>query len=264
MAHLKKIDCPVSKEILDKGLILWFPGPNSFSGEDCFELQVHGGTAVISAILNALRSLPDLRPAEPGEFTRKAFHNGKLDLIEVEGLADLLEAKTELQRKQALIQTEGVLNELYNSWRAVLVKAVAHIEAHIDFEESEILERELFKNTVTEVQIVYDNIKFYLNDGRKGEIISDGIKTVIIGASNVGKSSLLNNLCQSPAAIVSPIEGITRDLLQITLDINGYPVVLLDTAGLRKNTIDPVVEEGRKSLDISKIYVVIPTGNIQV
>ncbi|GLV46277.1 uncharacterized protein CBL_21502, partial [Carabus blaptoides fortunei] len=244
MAHLKKIYCPVSKEILDKGLILWFPGPNSFSGEDCFELQVHGGTAVISAILNALRSLPDLRPAEPGEFTRKAFHNGKLDLIEVEGLADLLEAKTELQRKQALIQTEGILSELYNSWRAVLVKSVAHIEAHIDFEESEILEKELFKNTVNEVQIVYDNIKSYLNDGRKGEIISNGIKTVIIGAPNVGKSSLLNNLCQRPAAIVSPIEGTTRDLLQITLDINGYPVVLLDTAGLRKITIDPVEEEG--------------------
>ncbi|CAH1116264.1 unnamed protein product [Phaedon cochleariae] len=243
-AILRRIKHPISKETLDRGLILWFPGPKSFTGEDSFELQVHGGIAVVNAILNALGSIPSLRLAEPGEFTRRAFHNAKLDLTEVEGLADLLQAETELQRRQAYLQTEGSLSKLYNKWKKTLTNGVAHVEAHIDFGETETLEPHLIEHVAKDIHILARDIEQHLADGRKGEILRNGVKTVILGEPNVGKSSLLNLLCERPAAIVTPIEGTTRDVLEVTLNIHGYPLVLADTAGLRSSTKDIIEKEG--------------------
>nr|XP_023024392.1 tRNA modification GTPase GTPBP3, mitochondrial isoform X1 [Leptinotarsa decemlineata] len=243
-AVLKHIKHPTTKETLDKGLVLWFPGPKSFTGEDSFELQVHGGLAVVNGILNALGSIPQVRLAEPGEFTRRAFFNAKLDLTEVEGLADLLQAETEIQRRQAFLQTEGSLSKLYNRWKGKLTNSVAHLEAHIDFEETETLEHNIIQTVTKNVEVLAKEIDEHLTDGRKGEILRSGVKTVILGEPNVGKSSLLNLLCQRPAAIVTPIEGTTRDVLEVTLNIAGYPLVLADTAGLNVTTKDVVEKEG--------------------
>ncbi|XP_049825370.1 tRNA modification GTPase GTPBP3, mitochondrial isoform X2 [Aethina tumida] len=217
---------------------------SSFTGEDSCELHVHGGLAVVNSVLTALGTLKDLRLAEPGEFTRRAFHNGKLDLTEVEGLADLLQAETEAQRKQAFLQTQGSLSKLYNKWKNILVRCVAHIEAHIDFEETETLDEGLINSVMTDVGTLKNEIQQHLCDGRKGETLRNGVKTVILGEPNAGKSSLLNILCQRPAAIVTPIEGTTRDILEVTLNIGGYPLVLADTAGLRSTTTDVVEKEG--------------------
>ncbi|XP_044256219.1 tRNA modification GTPase GTPBP3, mitochondrial [Tribolium madens] len=260
-AILRSIKHPSNHEILDKGLILWFPGPHSFTGEDCCEFHVHGGIAVVNSVLNALGSLPDLRLAEPGEFTRRAFHNGKLDLTEVEGLADLLQAETEIQRKQAFLQTQGALSKLYNKWRGSLIKSVAHIEAHIDFEETETIDEGVLEHIVKEIETMRDEIDKHLNDGRKGELLRNGVKTVILGEPNVGKSSLLNLLCKRPAAIVTPVEGTTRDILEVTLNIEGYPLVLADTAGLRTETDDIVEKEGiiraKRSYECADLVILV-------
>ncbi|KAF2882293.1 hypothetical protein ILUMI_23858 [Ignelater luminosus] len=243
-AILKNIKNPQNGEVLDKGLVLWFPGPRSFTGEDSCELQVHGGLAVINAILKALGSVKNLRLAEPGEFTRRAFYNGKLDLTEVEGIADLLAAETEVQRKQAFLQTEGYLSKIYQEWRSILIKCVANLEAYIDFEETDTLETNITNQVIETIQGLITVIKQYLNDGRRGECLRNGVQSVILGEPNVGKSSLLNILCQRPAAIVTPLAGTTRDILEITLDISGYPLILADTAGLHSHTKDIIEKEG--------------------
>ncbi|XP_063928457.1 tRNA modification GTPase GTPBP3, mitochondrial isoform X2 [Zophobas morio] len=216
----------------------------SFTGEDSCEFHVHGGLAVVNSVLEALSTVSECSLAEPGEFTKRAFFNGKLDLTEVEGLADLLAAETELQRKQAFLQTQGALSKLYNKWRGVLVKSVAHVEAHIDFEETETIDEGVLEKVVSDVTQLKDEIESHLADGRKGELLRTGVKTVILGEPNVGKSSLLNLLCKRPAAIVTPIEGTTRDILEVTLNIGGYPLVLADTAGLREETHDVIEKEG--------------------
>ncbi|ESP05670.1 hypothetical protein LOTGIDRAFT_103257 [Lottia gigantea] len=243
-SHLMKFYHPVSFEAIDKGLLLWFPCPKSFTGEDCAEFQVHGGSAVTTAMYDALGSIPGLRTAEAGEFTKRAFMNNKLDLTEVEGLADLIHAETEIQRKQALRQMDGDLSQLYMSWRQILVKCAANIEAYIDFGEDENIEDDVIQTVNEEIKKLYVKIENHLKDNRKGERLRSGVHVVIIGQPNVGKSSLLNLLCRRPAAIVSPIAGTTRDIIESAVNIGGYPVLLSDTAGLHQADDDIIEVEG--------------------
>ncbi|KAM3876324.1 5-taurinomethyluridine-[tRNA] synthase subunit GTPB3, mitochondrial [Diretmus argenteus] len=242
-ALLRSITNPRSKEVLDRGLILWFPGPHSFTGEDSAEFHIHGGPAVITAVLQALGSLPGMRPAEAGEFTRRAFHAGKLGLTEVEGLGDLIHAETEAQRKQALRQMSGELGRLYQEWSHKLKRCLAHVEAFIDFSEDELIEDGVLDQVDRSVCDLQAAMESHLKDERRGERLRSGVQVVIAGATNAGKSSLLNTLCQRPAAIVSPIAGTTRDVVETALDISGFPVVLSDTAGLRESP-DLVEREG--------------------
>ncbi|KAH9525397.1 tRNA modification GTPase gtpbp3, mitochondrial [Bulinus truncatus] len=218
-------------------------GPQSFTGEDITEFHVHGGPAVISSVLTALGSISGLKPAKPGEFTKQAFLNGKLDLTAIEGLGDLIHAETEAQRKQALRQMDGVLSDMYSHWRKRLIKCLANTAAFIDFHEEENIEDNVLEPVFTEVTNIENEISAHLNDGRRGERLRDGLHVVILGEPNVGKSSLLNAICQRPAAIVSPIAGTTRDVVETALNISDYPVLLSDTAGLRETT-DLVEKEG--------------------
>jgi tRNA modification GTPase len=218
---------------LDRGLVLWFPGPASFTGEDMAELHVHGSRAVIGAVVDAVLTLPGTRLAEPGEFARRAFENGKLDLTEVEGLADLIGAETEAQRRQALAQAEGSLRALYETWRAELLAAQALVEAGLDFADE--------GDVVADVSLKADAIVASLRAAiarqladRSGERLRDGLRVVIAGPPNVGKSSLLNALAKRDAAIVSEEAGTTRDVIEVHLDLGGLPVILSDTAGIRE------------------------------
>ncbi|KAM4574075.1 5-taurinomethyluridine-[tRNA] synthase subunit GTPB3, mitochondrial [Fundulus diaphanus] len=242
-ALLRSITDPHSKEVLDRGLVLWFPAPHSFTGEDSVEFHIHGGPAVITAVLQALGSVPGMRPAEAGEFTRRAFHAGKLDLTEVEGLGDLIHAETEAQRRQALRQMSGDLGRLYQDWSHRLKRCLAHVEAFIDFSEDELIEEGVLDQVDISVCDLQAEIDQHLKDERRGERLRSGVHVVIAGATNAGKSSLLNTLCQRPAAIVSPIAGTTRDVVETALDIGGFPVLLSDTAGLRDSP-DLVEQEG--------------------
>ncbi|XP_036834677.1 tRNA modification GTPase GTPBP3, mitochondrial isoform X1 [Oncorhynchus mykiss] len=242
-ALLRRITDPQSKELLDRGLVLWFKGPHSFTGEDSAEFHIHGGPAVITAVLQALGSLEGVRPAEAGEFTRRAFHAGKLGLTEVEGLGDLIHAETEAQRRQALRQMDGELGRLYQDWSYRLKRCLAHVEAFIDFSEDELIEDGVLNQVDSSVRQLETEIERHLKDERRGERLRTGVQVVIAGATNAGKSSLLNTLCQRPAAIVSPIAGTTRDIVETSLDIGGFPVLLSDTAGLRDSS-DSVEREG--------------------
>lgn len=229
-------------ETLDEGLVLWFPAPASFTGEDVAELHVHGGRAVIDGVLMALGRCPDLRLAEPGEFSRRAFANGKMDLTAAEGLADLVDAETEAQRRQALRQMDGGLADLYGGWRLRLVGALAHLEAAIDFADED-LPGDPEAVARTAAAALAGEIAEHLDDGRRGERLREGIDIAIVGPPNAGKSSLLNALVGRAAAIVSPHPGTTRDVIEVALDLGGYPVVLADTAGLRTGG-DVVEREG--------------------
>ncbi|XP_071492777.1 tRNA modification GTPase GTPBP3, mitochondrial-like [Diadema antillarum] len=242
-AVLSPIYDPFSQELIDNGLILWFPAPNSFTGEDVCELQVHGGPAVIAALYSALGRLDGFSLAEPGQFSKRAFYNGKLDLTEVEGLGDLIHAETEAQRRQAVRQMSGDLSKLYHRWRKTLLKVVAHVEAYIDFSEDENIEEGVLEEAKQQVSELLAEVKGHLADNRKGERLRSGVHVTIAGRPNAGKSTLLNALCQRPAAIVSPIAGTTRDVLESTLNIGGYPVIISDTAGIR-DTRDEVEMEG--------------------
>ena len=241
-ASLRRLVDAASGEALDEALVLWFPAPASFTGEDVVELHLHGGAGVTSAVLVALARIPGLRPAEPGEFTRRAVGNGRLDVTAAEGLADLVAAETEAQRRQALRQYGGALCRLYEGWREALVGALARYEAAIDFPE-EGLPVGLRRDVGRQVSGLRDEITGYLADGRRGERLRDGIFVAIVGAPNVGKSSLLNILAGRDAAIVSQRAGTTRDVIETRLDIGGFPVILADTAGLRESR-DDIEEEG--------------------
>jgi tRNA modification GTPase len=233
---------------LDDGLALWFPGPHSFTGEDVVELHIHGGPAVIAAMIDACLSQPGVRVADPGEYTRRAFENGKLDLAEAEGLADLVDAETEGQRRQALRQRRGALSSVYEVWRARLIEAAALIEAEIDFPDED-LPGELSRRAGPLLHALAADMAAHLNDAHRGERIRDGYRVAIIGPPNAGKSSLLNALAKREAAIVSDLPGTTRDVVEVRLVMAGYPVWIADTAGLRE-AADAIEAEGvRRALE---------------
>jgi tRNA modification GTPase len=223
---------PEGGDGLDDGLVIWFPGPASFTGEDVAEFHVHGGPAVIAGVLEALSRMEGLRLAEPGEFTRRAFENGKMDLTAAEGLADLIEAETAAQRKQALRQLEGELGRVYEAWRERLLSALSHSEAAIDFSDEDLPDT-IVAAAAAEIASLEQEIVAHLTDKRRGERLRDGCLIAIIGPPNAGKSSLLNCLARRDAAIVSEVAGTTRDVIEVHLDLGGYPVTVADTAGLR-------------------------------
>lgn len=233
-ALLAALRDPHSQDILDRGLVLWFPGPHSFTGEDCLELQVHGGRATIAAILRVLGAHPSCRSAEPGEFTKRAFTNGKMDLVAVEGLADLIDAQTELQRRQAIHQTAGALARRVDGLRDSLIEIMALVEASIDFADEG--EAPMFEPA--QLTILLHEMRARLTDAlasyRRAEIVREGFTVLLSGPPNAGKSSLLNHIAGREAAIVSDVPGTTRDLLEVTIDLDGLPVVLIDSAGIHE------------------------------
>lgn len=241
-AAFRRVRHPHTRGVLDEALALWFPSPRSETGEDCAELQVHGGPAVIRAVLDALATVASCRLAQPGEFARRAFENGRLDLTAIEGLADLIEAETEAQRRQAVNQAGGALGRVYEGWRTRLIEARALIEAAIDFSDEGDVAADALRGRVHAEGLAAE-MTSALADANRGEIIRDGLRVVLAGPPNVGKSSLLNALARREVAIVSPEAGTTRDVLEVRLDLGGYAIVLTDTAGLR-DALGAVEAEG--------------------
>ena len=239
VAVLKKLKNSNTNEMIDEGIVLWFPGPNSYTGEDLAEFHVHGSRAVVSALHSSISGIKNCRLAEPGEFTKLAFQNGKINLLKAEGIADLVSAETEIQRKQAVEIMSGKSSDKFTSWRAKLLKILAHVEAKIDFPDED-----LPKDILDEIQKtsnqVSKEIEKVLDDQKVGERIREGFKIAIVGPTNAGKSSLLNYLSKRDVAIVSEIAGTTRDVIETHLNLDGYPVVVSDTAGIResKNEIE--------------------------
>jgi tRNA modification GTPase len=242
-AALARVRDPASGEVIDEALALWFPAPHSETGEDVAELQLHGGHAVIAAVLDALAAMDGCRMAEPGEFTRRAFENGHLDLTAVEGLADLIAAETPAQRRQAYRQLKGLIGDRAEAWRRRLIEALALVEARIDFADEADVPENLVEPALRAANELRDEIKASLADGGRGERLREGLVVAIAGPPNAGKSTLLNRLARRQAAIVSPYPGTTRDVIEVHVDLAGYPVTLLDTAGIR-NSNDPVEQEG--------------------
>lgn len=248
MAVRRGLFDPVTGDLIDQALVLWFPAPGSFTGEDVAEFQIHGSHAVLVKLFGVLSGMDGLRLAEPGEFTRRAFEHGKLDLTEAEGLHDLVFAETEAQRTQALYQLEGGLSAIYEGWREQLTGCLADIEAMIDFSDEEIPEG-LLDRVQKHAALLKRDIEKTLADFGRGRAIRRGFRIVLLGPVNVGKSSLLNALAKEDKAIVSEIAGTTRDVIEVHLDMAGYSVVLVDTAGLREAG-DVLEEEGIRRAQI--------------
>jgi tRNA modification GTPase len=242
-ATLVRVRDPAAGDVIDEALALWFPAPHSETGEDVAELQLHGGHAVVAAVLDALGTIEGCRLAEPGEFTRRAFENGRLDLTAVEGLADLIAAETPAQRRQAFRQLKGLIGDRAEAWRRQLIEALALVEARIDFSDEADVPEDLIRPALHAAQQLRDEIAAVLADGRRGERLRDGLVVAIAGPPNAGKSTLLNRLARREAAIVSPYAGTTRDVIEVHLDLDGYQVTLLDTAGIRESD-NPVEQEG--------------------
>ena len=244
VATLRKINKINTSELIDEGLILWFPGPESYTGEDMAEIQVHGSKAVVDALHSSLSDIENCRLAEPGEFTKLAFQNGKINLLKAESIADLISSETEIQRQQAIKIMNGKSSDQFNFLREKLLKILSHVEAKIDFPEEDLPNNILdeIKNSSDEV---INKIKKILNDQKVGERIREGFKIAILGPTNAGKSSLMNHLSDRDVAIVSEIAGTTRDVIETHLNIDGYPVIISDTAGIRDSQ-DEIEKKGIK------------------
>lgn len=246
-AYFASLHHAKDKRELDKALLLYFKAPNSFSGEDIVEFQTHGSRAVIASIMDSLSYIDGFRLAEPGEFSKRAFYNGKMDLTEAEGLADLIDAETSEQQKYAIRQMEGGLKNLYEGWREGLLKILAHLEAYIDFPEEEI-PQDIISDMENSVFKLKQDIKAHLSDNSAGERLREGFRVVVVGPPNAGKSSLINTIVKREAVIVSDIAGTTRDAIDIYLDLGGYPVIFTDTAGLRET--EEIIE--KKGIEIAQ------------
>ncbi len=244
VATLRKINKINTSELIDEGLVLWFPGPESYTGEDMAEIQVHGSKAVVDALHSTLSQIKNCRLAEPGEFTKLAFQNGKINLLEAESIADLISSETEIQRQQAIKIMKGKSSDQFNFLREKLLKILSHVEAKIDFPDED-----LPNNILDEIRNSSDEVikklKKILNDQKVGEIIREGFKIAILGPTNAGKSSLINHLSNRDVAIVSEIAGTTRDVIETHLNIDGYPVIISDTAGIRDSK-DEIEKKGIK------------------
>jgi len=244
LATLKKFSKINSNELIDEGILLWFPGPQSYTGEDMAELHVHGSRAVVEAMHASISKIENCRLAEPGEFTKLAFQNGKINLLKAESIADLISAETEMQRHQAIKIMSGKSSEKFNDLRNGLLKILSNVEAKIDFPEEDLPE-EIIKNIKIESKKIKEEIQKILNDNKVGELIREGFKIAIVGPTNAGKSSLLNFLSNRDAAIVSEIAGTTRDVIEVHLNLDGYPVTISDTAGIRDSK-DEIERKGIK------------------
>ena len=244
VATLRKINNINTSELIDEGIIIWFPGPHSYTGEDMAEIHIHGGKSVILALQNEISKIKNCRLAEPGEFTKLAFQNGKVNLLKAESIADLISAETEIQRSQALKIMEGKSSEKFNQLREKLLKLLSFVEAKIDFPDEDLPEDNI-KILKKDSSDVLNKIKKILDDQKVGEIIREGFKIAIIGPTNAGKSSLLNNLSNREVAIVSEIAGTTRDVVETHLNLDGYPVIISDTAGIRDSK-DEIEKKGIK------------------
>jgi len=244
IATLKKINNINTNELIDEGIIIWFPGPESYTGEDLAEFHVHGSRAVIESIQNSISNIADCRLAEPGEFTKLAFQNNKINLLKAESIGDLIASETEIQRKQAAKIMTGESNKKFNEWRNGLLKILSNLEAKIDFPEDN-LPKDILKNIKNVSMKIRLEIKKTLEDQKVGELIRQGFKIAIVGPTNAGKSSLLNYLSRREVAIVSEIAGTTRDVIETHLNIDGFPVVISDTAGIR-NSKDEIEKKGIK------------------
>ncbi len=244
VATLRKINKINTSELIDEGLILWFPGPESYTGEDMAEIQVHGSKAVVDALHSSFSNIENCRLAEPGEFTKLAFQNGKINLLKAESIADLISSETEIQRQQAIKIMNGKSADQFNFLREKLLKILSHIEAKIDFPDED-LPNEILDEIKNSSNEIIKKIEKIINDQKVGERIREGFKIAILGPTNAGKSSLMNHLSNRDVAIVSEIAGTTRDVIETHLNIDGYPVIISDTAGIRESK-DEIEKKGIK------------------